>query len=180
MARRAVASCASPVFVAFAEYLVCRALFTLGRYAESAAATERVLELARSSGNAVVQSSSLMNLALCTREDGSPAARQRWRATLSQLHEFRNWTNTWTVLEALAADWAARGMLEQAATIAAQLRRHGAASPSLRDRRRQLDEILAANVSEPVAAPDPAVLDRDDIVAYALSELRPDQPDDAF
>ncbi|MFN0090321.1 MAG: hypothetical protein ACKVWR_08655 [Acidimicrobiales bacterium] len=170
-ARRAAESCASAPFAALGEHHLSRALFTVGRYEESAAASERVLALARSSGNVLVESASLMNLALCTREDGSPTARQRWRATLAHVAGLRNWQNTWILLEALAADWAERGMVDQAAIIAAHLHRHGAASPSLRERRERLEEILAARGVGGEVRPPSTVLDRDAVVAFALRWL---------
>jgi hypothetical protein len=154
---------------AFVEHFACRAAFSLGQLDRSRELAHRAYELASESGAATVESSSLMNLALCTTEDGSDPARSQWASTLTHLHEFGNWTNVWTALEGLAADWAERGLIDQAATIIENLRRHGMASPSLAARRERTERALEQRTDF-----EPSDLHRDEIVAYALQQLQHD------
>jgi hypothetical protein len=113
-----------------------------------------------------------MNLALCTPEDGAVEARQRWSSTLSELHRSRNWTNTWTALEALSCDWAARGLVEDAMVLARHVEVHGAASPSLELRRSARDAIFAQSRELEASVERMSMLGRDEAVAFALERLR--------
>jgi hypothetical protein len=147
-------------------------MFSLGRLEDSAAATVGVLELSRASGNVTVETSSLMNLALCTPEDGSAEARRTWSSTLAELHRARNWTNTWTALEALSCDWAERGRVEEALVLARHVEFHGAASPSLQERRGKRDLIFEEC---PERLGPVRHVGRDEAVAFALEALRSDR-----
>lgn len=170
-AREHALASGSGVISAFVEYFACRAAFTLGQRELSAQLSQRALALGIESGALVVESSAQMNLLLCTREDGSPEAQRIWRESLTSVYEFGNWTNIWTVLEALAADWAERGLLAEAGTIVDGLRHHGYASPSLAARRAQLDATLAEGPGGVVSGASSLKPSRDDVVAFALERL---------
>ena len=168
---RIAAPLANPVLDAHLAYTSGLLERNAGHYDLALGQLRQALELALASGNLLFEGLILFSLGWLAATTDSDDAEPALRDAITRLVAGRNWLGVWLVVEAAALYWARMGRVEPAAVLLGHLEANHIQAATFVDEHAQIITTLVARGDAQEWLTYGATLERDQLVAYALSHL---------